>query len=493
VTTAERPPRPRAPISLQLVALLLASLLTAQAISFGIIMFMPPPRPDIYRTGDVVIALRGGALNGRFSRPLTRVASPVLPPDLTVPHAAPERSERALAMALGVPETRVRLVEHSPSLLWRLRNKIRRRERAADPNGLAMAAPPFAGDRYGPAEQPPPESSPYRAAPGGRPRPWRHYGLGPDMPIFGDFAAAVQQDDGQWLVVRSTPEPFPTDWQLRTSMWLLLGFLLVAPAGYLFSRRITAPLKRFAEAAEIFGRDPQAPQMTLTGPAEIGAAAHAFNEMQARLKRYVLDRTAMVGAISHDLRTPLSRIRFKMESAPPALKESVLSDVAQMEQMIGGVLAFIRNEGAPRRREKLDLLSLIECVADDAAMVGGDVELLDGPSVAVEGDAIALQRMFANLVDNAVTYGHSARIQLRQENNAAIVEIADRGEGLSPDELQRVFQPFYRSDSSRNLDNAGVGLGLPIARSTARAHGGDVELTSGSKGVTAVVTLPAAS
>jgi signal transduction histidine kinase len=101
--------------------------------------------------------------------------------------------------------------------------------------------------------------------------------------------------------------------------------------------------------------------------------------------------------------------------------------------------------------------------------------------------------MFANLVDNAVTYGRSARIQLRQENNAAIVEIADRGDGLSPDELQRVFQPFYRSDSSRNLDNAGVGLGLPIARSTARAHGGDVELTSGIKGVTAVVTLPAAS
>jgi signal transduction histidine kinase len=230
--------------------------------------------------------------------------------------------------------------------------------------------------------------------------------------------------------------------------------------------------------------------MTLKGPAEVGTAAHAFNEMQAKLKRYILDRTAMVGAISHDLRTPLARIRFKLEAAPPALKEAVLSDVNQMEQMIGGVLAFIRDEGAPRRREKLDLLSLIECVADDAAMVGGQVEIVDGRPVTVDGDPVALQRLFSNLVDNALKYGSEARIDVRREGDLAVVTIADKGPGLSADELGRVFQPFYRTDASRNLDNGGVGLGLPIARSTARAHGGDIELTSKPGGVTAIVTLP---
>jgi signal transduction histidine kinase len=339
-------------------------------------------------------------------------------------------------------------------------------------------------------------ASPFANEPAGEePGFRRRITAGPEMPIFGDFAAALQNDDGAWTVVRSSPEPFPTTWQLEASAWLLAGFLLVGSAGYLFSRRITAPLRKFAQAAERLGLDPQAPQMALKGPAELGMAAQAFNEMQERLKRYINDRTAMVGAISHDLRTPLARIRFKLEQAPPRVREAVLSDVEQMEQMIGGVLAFIRDEGQPRRRERLDLLSLIECVADDAAMVGGQVEIVDGKPVTVDGDPVALQRLFSNLVDNAVKYGGDARIEVRREGALAVVAITDEGPGLSPEELGRVFQPFYRTDISRNLDKGGVGLGLPIARSTARAHGGDVELTcNGAKGgVTAIVTLPVAA
>jgi signal transduction histidine kinase len=198
----------------------------------------------------------------------------------------------------------------------------------------------------------------------------------------------------------------------------------------------------------------------------------------------------MVGAISHDLRTPLARIRFKMEAAPEALKGSVLGDVDQMEQMIQGVLTFIRNESTPRTRERLDLLSLVECVVDDAAMVGGDVEILEAAPVTVEGDPAALQRLFVNLVDNAVKYGGEARIRVRREADLAVVEIADAGDGLAPEDLERVFQPFYRADASRNLDAGGIGLGLPIARSTARAHGGDVELFNAPKGLRARVTLP---
>jgi two-component system OmpR family sensor kinase len=491
----ERRPWPRAPISLQLVILLLVSLLVAQAISFGIVFFIPPPRPPVYRVADVAAAIRGGALKSRFGRPMIRTTARALPPELVAPHREHERTLAALAQALGAPEARVRLEEQNASPLWRARRVLTGEAPPRRPDrGGPMGGSPFEMDRdlqRGPGDSPgfqvrdPGDPSPDGARGG-----WWRAASGPDLPIFGDFAAALQQDDGSWTVVRSKPDAFPNEWQMQASGWLLAGFLLVASAGYLFSRRISAPLRRFAEAAETLGRDPHAPQMTLKGPAEVGAAAHAFNEMQARLKRYILDRTAMVGAISHDLRTPLARIRFKLEAAPPGLKEAVLSDVVQMEQMIGGVLAFIRDEGAPRRREKLDLLSLIECVADDAAMVGGQVEIVDGRPVTVDGDPVALQRLFSNLVDNALKYGSEARIEVRREGELAVVTITDRGPGLSSDELGRVFQPFYRTDASRNLDNGGVGLGLPIARSTARAHGGDIELTSKPGGVTAIVTLP---
>ncbi len=498
---ADRPPRTRAPISLQLVALLLASLLVAQAISFGIITLIPPPRPPVYRVGDVATAFRGGTLTTRFGRPLVRTTAKTLPIELVAPHREHQRTMAALARALDAPEARVRLEEQNPSPIWRLRRAL---TGAPPPHGRdrggPMGASPFENDRDLDPNAEPPQAAEPAGPDQGAGAPWPHgrrrFFAGPDMPIFGDFTAAWQRDDGSWTVIRSTPEPFPSAWQMEASAWLLGGFLLVGSAGYLFSRRISAPLRRFAEAAERLGRDPQAPQMALRGPAEIGMAARAFNEMQERLKRYINDRTAMVGAISHDLRTPLARIRFKLESAPPRLRESVLSDVEQMEQMIGGVLAFIRDEGQPRRRERLDLLSLIECVADDAAMVGGQVEIVEGRPVTVDGDPVALQRLFSNLVDNAVKYGGDARIEVRREGLLAVVAIADRGPGLSPDELDRVFQPFYRTDVSRNLDKGGVGLGLPIARSTARAHGGDVELTcSGGEraGVTAIVTLPVAA
>jgi signal transduction histidine kinase len=512
----------RAPISVQLLTLLLVSLIVAEAISFGIILFIPPPRAPVYRVAEVAAAMRGGTLSTRFGRPLTRSVTARLPAELVSPHREHQRTLAALARTVGEPESRVRLEEQNASPLWRLRRALGGDPPRGPDRGGPMGASPFETDR-GPPDEPPTTLSaqlqgPVSATPGGsgsaaqgpnarslegqgqgqRP-PWtrgggrRRFFGGQEAPIFGDFAAALQQDNGMWMVIRSTPESFPSTWQMQASAWLLGGFLLVASAGYLFSRRISAPLKRFAEAAETLGRDPHAPQMTLKGPAEVGAAAHAFNEMQTRLKRYINDRTAMVGAISHDLRTPLARIRFKVEAAPAPLKASVLADVEQMEQMIGGVLAFIRDEGAPRRREKLDLLSLIECVADDAAMVGGQVEIVDGAPVTVDGDPVALQRLFSNLVDNALKYGGEARINVRQDGAAAVVEIVDPGPGLSPDELGRVFQPFYRTDASRNLDNGGVGLGLPIARSTARAHGGDVELTSSPGATVAIVTLPAAA
>ncbi|MDB5444741.1 MAG: sensor histidine kinase [Phenylobacterium sp.] len=451
-------------ISLQLIALLIASLVVAQVISFATMMLTPPPRPPVYRIADVAAALRGGPLALRWGRPLIRSRASVLPDELRA--APPDREHLAglLATELGVALGAVRLVEAPPPAEWRLIRWLR----------------PLRGREEGGWR--PGAGQPRRFRPG-----WA------DGAIVGGFTAAARQADGAWIVLRTTSEPFPTAWQVRILLCLAAGLLIAAPAGYLFARRITAPLKRFTEAAEALGRDPHRPLMTLTGPAEIGAAAQAFNDMQVRLRRYIDDRTAMVGAISHDLRTPLARIRFKIESAPPRLHDSILRDVVQMEEMIGAVLAFIRDEGAPRTREQFDLLSLLECVVDDAAMVGADAQLVEGEPITVQGDPIGLRRLFGNLVDNALKYGGEARVRLRAIGDLVEVEIADRGGGLSAEELTRVFQPFYRTDASRNLDQAGVGLGLTIARSTARAHGGEVVLTSDANGARAIVTLPLAT
>ncbi len=468
--------RAGAPIGVQLVLLIVACLLATHLIVFAAVIVAPPPRPPIYRLPEIAAALKGGPLTARYGRPMVRTTAAELPRELQGPgdhrHGPPRE---ALAAALGRPATDVRLGPR-PRSAW---------ERVfGGPGGPRLFVehrrPPPGGPGFPPS---PPHS-------GESPGIVRRVLL--EAPVVGDFVAAARRADGRWTVVQSSPEPFPSAWQRRALLLLAAGFLVVAPAGLLFARRITAPLKRFSEAAERLGRDPHAAPAALSGPAEIGAAARAFNDMQARLKRYVDDRTAMVGAISHDLRTPLARIRFKLEGAPPAVRDSVLSDVGQMEQMIQGVLAFIRDEGAPRTREKLDLLSLAEVVADDAAMLGADVEVVASDPVTVEGDPVALQRMLTNLVDNAVRYGGHARVRVGREGGLAVIEVSDGGPGLSPADLERVFQPFYRADPSRNLDSGGIGLGLPIARSTARAHGGDVELAPGKAGLVARITLPAA-
>ena len=313
--------------------------------------------------------------------------------------------------------------------------------------------------------------------------------------MIGDFTAAARMSDGRWTVVASPPEPFPNDWQARVMLWFATCLVVIALAGYLFGRRITAPIRAFSDAAERLGRDPRQGGIPLRGPAEIGKAAAAFNRMQERLKRYVDDRTAMVAAISHDLRTPLARIRFKLEAAPEDVRAAVTRDVERMEEMIDAVLAFVRDASEPSRRERLDLRSLVEVAADDAAVAGPPLEVEgDEAPLIVDGDAPALSRLFGNLIDNAVKHGGGGAARVFHEDDHAVVEIADDGPGVPAADLERVFQPFYRAEAARTLTENGVGLGLAVARSIARAYGGDVVLIARSpKGLTARVTLPLAA
>ena len=475
-----------APIALQVGLLIAVCLIGAQLLALAVVSLTPPPAPQVYRISEVAAALQGGSLQPRLGRPLIRSVSDEAPHPSAFDRRAAARPARGpgrrsdlgarqaaiLAGRLGIGVEKVVVVRPTPNWLAR-----------------AVSGRFGGGARGGPApaNRPPDENSPDGETgafgPIG-PRPF-------EFDLVGNFIAGVETSDGNWTIVRPSPDPFPNDWQRKVALWLAGCVILAVPAVWWFARSITAPIQRFAQAAERLGRDPHAPPLALKGPAEIGMAARAINEMQTRIKRYVDDRTAMVGAISHDLRTPLARIRFKLEAKTPD-RAAILSDVEKMEAMIASVLAFIRDAAAVDRREDLDLLSVVEVVVDDAALTGGDVQLVDSVPLTVTGDAVALQRLLSNLVDNALKYGGAARVRIREQDRQAIVEIEDDGPGLSSAELARVFEPFYRADASRNLDEGGVGLGLAVARSLARAHGGDVELISRPGGLTARVSLPLA-
>ncbi len=370
---------------------------------------------------------------------------------------------------------------------------------AAPPGTLVSPAPALpATPRITPTAEAPAAAAPLPAVPGTpQPIPFRHSGgsffaLTSPPFIEGDFVAATRQPNGQWLAVAPRAEPFPNAWQKRVMLWFALSLAIISPFAWLFARRIVVPLKDFAQAAEQLGRDPSATILPLSGPAEIGRAANAFNQMRYRLRAFVDDRTAMVGAISHDLRTPLTRLRFRIEDVPDDQREGLLKEVSEMEAMISQVIAFIRDASTPGPRKRVDFADLIAGSVADAQLVGGNVTIECNVHIPVEVDPVGIRRLLGNLLENAIKYGESAKVRVSLADGEAVAEIVDAGPGIPEDEFDRAFEPFYRSETARKSGQNGTGLGLAVCRSIARAHGGDVNFVHGGDGFAARVTVPAA-
>jgi two-component system OmpR family sensor kinase len=308
------------------------------------------------------------------------------------------------------------------------------------------------------------------------------------------FTAAWQRDSGDWRVLHSVAEGFPNAFQ-RQAMWLFaIGALLMLPAAWFFARALAAPLHRFALGAERLGTDPHAPQLPPSGPPEMQSAIDSFNAMQSRITRLLEERSQMIGAIAHDLRTPLMRLSFRLDGLEPPLKEKVESDIQEMKLMISAALDFLRDQAARRSRERLDLRLLVESVVDDQADVGHDARLLEAESAAavpIEGDPVALRRLLVNVMDNALKYGERARVRLRVQGSNAFIEVDDDGPGIPEALQQRVFDPFFRAESSRNRETGGIGLGLTTVRAIALDHGGSIELRNRKEGgLRVIVSLP---
>jgi signal transduction histidine kinase len=259
------------------------------------------------------------------------------------------------------------------------------------------------------------------------------------------------------------------------------------------ARRLARPIREFARAAERLGVDLTAPPLAVRGPQELRATIEAFNRMQDRLRRFLEDRTQMLAAISHDLRAPLARLRLRAEFVEDEEQQrKMFGELATMNAMIDSTLAFARDATRQEPRKLVDLSVLVEDVCEDVIDSDG-AALYQGPrGVAVTCRPSDMRRAITNLVDNAVKYGGSARVDIIREDKRVVVVIDDDGPGIPFKEYERVFAPFYRLEPSRDPGNGGVGLGLSVARTIAREHGGEVTLANGDGGGLSVrVELPA--
>ena len=304
--------------------------------------------------------------------------------------------------------------------------------------------------------------------------------------------------DSGWLNLRVEMLP-PRPWHSETFLFAFALMTLTAAGLTLWAvRRLTRPVSDLAAAAERLGRDVNAPPLPEDGPREVATAARAFNTMAERIRRFVGDRTQMVAAIGHDLKTPITRLKLRAELLDDdEQRRKILADLEEMEAMIGATLAFARDDAAAEPSVMVDLAALCRTVLDeatDAAPEMADAITYDGPEhLTVRARPVALKRALANLVGNALAYGGAARLTLAEAAPGQLrIVIEDDGPGVPEYELEGVFQPFRRLETSRNRETGGSGLGLPIARNILRAHGGDVVLRNRPKGgLAAIMTLPA--
>ena len=298
----------------------------------------------------------------------------------------------------------------------------------------------------------------------------------------GGVLVSIGQADGSWLVFAARHDrPIRRGWPAL--IWLAATVGLIVLVSIWAAHRLTRPLRRFTDAADRLGLDVRATPLPEHGSRELRRATRAFNRMQERLRRFVDDRTLMLAAISHDLRTMLTRLRLRAEFIEDDEQQrKALADLDEMRSMLDATLSFARDDAAEEPRTRFDIASLLQSLCDDLADTGQAVSY-DGPDrLTFEGRPTALRRAFGNLIDNAVRYGQQAKVGLVGHDDRVEVTVADRGPGIPAEMREKVFTPFFRLERSRSRETGGTGLGLAVVRAIARRHGGDVTLADAPGG-----------
>ncbi len=314
----------------------------------------------------------------------------------------------------------------------------------------------------------------------------RHWPLG--------VVISVQLKDGRWLNLESGLPPPALGWTMPALTWLGLMALALSSVVIIMVRRITRPMAALADAAERAGRGETVEPLPEMGPIDMRQTTAAFNDMHARLQRFVRDRTGMLAAMSHDLRTPITTLRLRAEFIEDdEIKGKILETLDDMQRMTEATLTFMREEAAVEPTRPVDLTALIESIVADLMDLGHDAQFISTERVIYACRASSIKRALSNLVENAIRYGGKASVELAETDEMLIILIDDAGPGIPEDQIERMFEPFVRLDESRNEETGGIGLGLAIARSIIRSHGGEINLANrGEGGLRATISLPKA-
>jgi signal transduction histidine kinase len=315
---------------------------------------------------------------------------------------------------------------------------------------------------------------------------------GPPGPVL---RTQVQLRDGRWArfdtELPAAAAALP--WRLALTLAVLLAAVLAL--SYIAVRWLTQPLHVLADAAEALGKDIHRAPLAETGPTEIRQAARAFNTMQSRLVRFIEDRTRILAAMSHDLKTPITRMRLRADLLDDEeLRQRFERDLKEMETMVTHTLEFMRGMGGQEPSQDVDVAALLESLQSDNEAMGRRVQVEGHPLAPYPARVSLLRRCLANLVDNAVLYGEHATVRIEDSPSMLALHVLDEGPGIPEAQLEKVFEPFYRLEQSRNRATGGTGLGLAIARNIAHMHGGDIVLRNRApRGLEAILTLPRAS
>jgi signal transduction histidine kinase len=281
-------------------------------------------------------------------------------------------------------------------------------------------------------------------------------------------------------------------WLPNVMPYSIVFLILIGLLAYVVARIAARPIGQLAQAASQLGHNIDHQPLKETGPREIRQAAKAFNAMQALIRRQIQHRTHMLAAITHDLQTPLTRMRLRLEKVQdPELQQKLLGDLSVMQSMVREGLDLARSMDSEEKLQRLDIDSLLDSLCADAIDAGQNVTLSGQTQAFVRAQPIALRRCITNLVDNAVKYGQSASVTVEKSQGMINIRVKDQGPGIADTEIERVFDPFYRLETSRSRDTGGTGLGLTIARNIAEKHGGSLHLTNAKQGgLIATLTLP---
>lgn len=314
----------------------------------------------------------------------------------------------------------------------------------------------------------------------------------PDITMLRSFHIAVALDDSRWLVVSQNKGELGAVRRFRIIATVFVALLLIGSLSLWTARGLLRPLTRLAAAAERLGREREPTLIAEMSIPEYASIARTFNEMQLRLKQFVDERTHMLAAIAHDLRTPLTRLRLFAEYVGDKTQQrQLLSDIAEMDAMINSTLAFAGDEAKSEAHSPVDMAALLISLCDNACDAGGQAVYCGPDHAQLPCQPVAMRRALTNLVDNGCKYAQHVTVELRDEADAIVIAIDDDGPGIPPAQIEQAFAPFQRLEASRNRATGGTGLGLTIARDVIRGHGGSIRLLQAAPhGLLALIQLP---